>query len=70
MKADVRGYLLKDTPVSELAAALRSIHAGGKAISPELALTLWNSAANPLTERENAYQLPAPRPAEEGEALS
>jgi two-component system response regulator DesR len=51
MKAGVRGYLLKDTPLAELTAALRTIHGGGKAISPELALTMWEEA-NPLTERE------------------
>ncbi|ASS68011.1 MULTISPECIES: response regulator transcription factor [unclassified Paenibacillus] len=51
MKAGARGFLLKDSPVSELAAALRTVHAGGRAVSPELALSFWE-AENPLNERE------------------
>jgi two-component system response regulator DesR len=51
MRAGVRGFLLKDSPIAELASALRNVYAGGRAISPELALTFWE-AENPLTERE------------------
>jgi two-component system, NarL family, response regulator DesR len=51
MRAGARGFLLKDSPIDELASALRSVFAGGRAVSPELALTLWE-AENPLTERE------------------
>lgn len=51
MRAGVRGFLLKDSPIDELAAALRSVDGGGRAVSPELALTFWESE-NPLTERE------------------
>ncbi|CAK4836616.1 unnamed protein product [Aphanomyces euteiches] len=51
MRAGVKGFLLKDSPIAELAAALRNVYAGGRAISPELALTFWE-AENPLTERE------------------
>ncbi|RNB84587.1 DNA-binding response regulator [Brevibacillus fluminis] len=51
MKAGVQGYLLKDSPVSELAEALRKIFSGGRVIHPELAFTLWEES-NPLTERE------------------
>jgi two-component system response regulator DesR len=51
MRAGVKGFLLKDSPIAELASALRSVYAGGRAVSPELALTLWE-AENPLTERE------------------
>jgi two-component system response regulator DesR len=51
MHAGVKGFLLKDSPIAELASALRSVFAGGRAVSPELALTLWE-AENPLTERE------------------
>jgi two-component system response regulator DesR len=51
MRAGVRGFLLKDSPIDELASALRSVYSGGRAISPELALTFWE-AENPLTERE------------------
>ncbi|MFD0672905.1 response regulator transcription factor [Cohnella sp. GCM10027633] len=51
MKAGAKGFLLKDSPIAELAAALRDVHAGKRAISPELALSFWESE-NPLTERE------------------
>ena len=52
MDAGVRGYLLKDTPVDALAAAIRKVAAGGRAIAPELAELAWDAPANPLTERE------------------
>jgi two-component system response regulator DesR len=52
LSAGVRGYLLKDAPVEHLAAAIRSVHAGGRAIAPELALESWSGGADPLTERE------------------
>jgi len=51
LEAGVRGYLLKDAPAERLAAALRSVHAGGRAIDPELALEAWGEA-DPLNERE------------------
>ncbi|MBP2002210.1 two-component system response regulator DesR [Paenibacillus shirakamiensis] len=51
MKAGVRGFLLKDAPISELVAALRAVHRGERAISPELALSFWD-AENPLSARE------------------
>lgn len=49
--AGVAGYLLKDAPIGELAAALRRVHAGERVVSPELAVAAWD-AADPLTERE------------------
>lgn len=52
MEAGVRGYLLKDAPVDALAAAIRVVHGGGRAIAPELALESWNGGSDPLTERE------------------
>jgi two-component system response regulator DesR len=52
MDAGVRGYLLKDTPSDALAAAVRRVAAGGRAIAPELAELAWDAPANPLTERE------------------
>jgi len=52
MEAGVRGYLLKDAPVDALAAAIRVVHGGGRAIAPELALESWNSGSDPLTDRE------------------
>lgn len=52
MDAGVRGYLLKDTPVEVLAAAIRKVATGGRAIAPELAELAWDAPANPLTDRE------------------
>jgi two-component system response regulator DesR len=52
MDAGVRGYLLKDTPADVLAAVIRKVAAGGRAIAPELAELAWDAPANPLTERE------------------
>lgn len=52
MDAGVRGYLLKDAPADVLAAAIRKIAAGGRAIAPELAEAAWDAPANPLSDRE------------------
>jgi two-component system response regulator DesR len=52
LEAGVRGYLLKDAPVDALAAAIRAVHEGGRAIAPELAVESWGGGADPLTERE------------------
>ncbi|NLA68481.1 MAG: response regulator transcription factor [Gammaproteobacteria bacterium] len=51
LDAGVQGYLLKDAPVAELAGALRRVHAGGRAVDPQLALEAW-SQADPLNDRE------------------
>jgi two-component system response regulator DesR len=45
------GYLLKDSPASELAAAVRRVHSGMRAIAPELAAEAWGES-DPLTDRE------------------
>ena len=52
LAAGVRGYLLKDAPADTLAAAIRSVHAGGRAVAPELAQEIWGGAQDPLSERE------------------
>lgn len=51
--AGVRGYLLKDSPVEQLAAAIRTVASGGRAIAADLATAAWE-ANDPLTERERA----------------
>ncbi len=51
MEAGARGYILKDSPASELAAAIRKVHAGQQIVDPELVAQSW-SDPNPLTERE------------------
>lgn len=52
LAAGVRGYLLKDAPADTLAAAIRTVHAGGRAVAPELALESWSGGEDPLSERE------------------
>src|SRR5690606_9548358 len=47
----VAGYVLKDSPIADLGAALRQIHAGGRVISPELAVAAWGEV-DPLTDLE------------------
>jgi two-component system response regulator DesR len=49
--AQVAGYVLKDSPIGELGAALRRVHAGERVVAPELAVAAWD-AADPLTDRE------------------
>jgi two-component system response regulator DesR len=61
LDAGVRGYLLKDQPSEELAAAVRRVAAGGRVVAPELAEAAWGGA-DPLSERERAVL----RLAEEG----
>ena len=51
LRLGVRGYLLKDAPSAQLARALRNVHAGGRAIDPQLAVAAWGED-DPLTERE------------------
>ena len=45
------GYLLKDSPASELAGAIRRVRSGLRAIAPELAAEAWGEN-DPLTDRE------------------
>jgi len=51
VKAGAKGYMLKESPAERLAAAIRSIHAGGRAIDSELAVEAVENP-NPLTYRE------------------
>ena len=51
LEAGVGGYLLKDAPAEQLAEAVRTVHRGGRAIDPQLALEAW-SEADPLNDRE------------------
>jgi two-component system response regulator DesR len=46
------GFLLKDAPASELAAAIRTIAAGGRALDPGLAAEAITQGTSPLTSRE------------------
>lgn len=51
LEVGAKGYLLKDAPASELAGAIRRVHAGGRAVDPHLAAEAWGET-DPLTERE------------------
>jgi two-component system response regulator DesR len=52
MESGVDGFLLKDAPSAELAAAIRRIVAGERVVDPKLALAALSEGNNPLTERE------------------
>jgi len=51
LQSGASGYLLKDSPAEQLANAVRRVHAGGRAVDPELAAEAW-SEPDPLTDRE------------------
>lgn len=47
------GFLLKDAQASELAAAIREVAAGGRALDPSLAAAAITEGTSPLTAREH-----------------
>lgn len=51
MKAGVDGYLVKDSPIEDLANSIRNVMKGKREISPDLMFGLWQEE-NPLTERD------------------
>lgn len=52
LDAGAAGFLVKDAPASELANAIRQVHAGGRVIDPDLAMQALALGANPLTPRQ------------------
>jgi two-component system response regulator DesR len=52
MEAGAGGFLVKDGPVEELAAAVRRILDGERVIDPALAAAALSAGPNPLTARE------------------
>ena len=74
VRAGVSGYLLKDVGPTELADALRSVHAGGAPLHPQVAATVMRSvtAVDPLTPRERevspAHRARAVQPADRARA--
>lgn len=52
MEAGASGFLVKDGPVEDLAAAIRRVLAGERVIDPGLAATALSAGPNPLTPRE------------------
>ena len=52
MEAGASGFLVKDGPVEDLAAAIRRVLAGERVIDPSLAAAALSAGPNPLTDRE------------------
>lgn len=52
MEAGAAGFLVKDGPVEELAAAVRRVLAGETVVDPALAAAALSAGPNPLTPRE------------------
>lgn len=52
LAAGVSGFLLKTAPPEELADGIRKVARGERVLDPNLALTAWDLADNPLTPRE------------------
>jgi two-component system response regulator DesR len=52
MEAGASGFLVKDAPAAQLAAAVRRVLAGERVIDPVLAAEALAEGANPLTARE------------------
>ncbi|MBS1071546.1 response regulator transcription factor [Gluconobacter cerinus] len=54
LQAGVRGYMLKDAPITQLADAIRKVAAGGRAIASDLAESVWDALPDPLSDRERS----------------
>ncbi|UMM09176.1 response regulator transcription factor [Gluconobacter frateurii] len=54
LQAGVRGYMLKDAPITQLADAIRKVAAGGRAIAADLAEAVWDALPDPLSDRERS----------------
>ena len=52
LAAGARGFLVKDDPVDQLAAAIRRVRAGERVVDPQLAAEALVVSDTPLTERE------------------
>ncbi|MET8140993.1 response regulator transcription factor [Sphaerisporangium sp. NPDC005288] len=52
MEAGAYGFMVKDGPVEELAAAVRRVLAGERVIDPALAAAALSAGPSPLTDRE------------------
>ena len=52
LEAGAAGFVVKDTPASELADAVRRVHAGERVVDGALAAESLIEGANPLTSRE------------------
>jgi two-component system response regulator DesR len=61
MESGVVGFLLKDAPAAQLAAAIRRAMAGERVVDPALAAAALSEGGNPLTERERQVLAAAAR---------
>lgn len=61
IKAGANGYLLKEISIDEVAAAVRSVHAGQSLISPSMATKLLTEFAAMARKDEEKAQVAAPR---------
>ena len=52
MESGAAGFLLKDSPSSELAKAIHRVMQGERVVDPDLAAVALSAGENPLTERE------------------
>ena len=52
MEGGAAGFLLKDAPASELAAAIRRVMGGERVVDPGLAAAALSEGESPLTDRE------------------
>ncbi|HEX4818979.1 MAG TPA: response regulator transcription factor [Acidimicrobiales bacterium] len=52
MTANVGGFILKETPASEVASVVRRVHAGERVVDPSLAVEALREGDDPLTQRE------------------
>jgi two-component system response regulator DesR len=52
LEVNASGFMLKDADPEQLAAAIRSIHAGIRVFDPHLSLAALESGQNPLSARE------------------
>ncbi len=59
MEVGAWGFLVKDAPASELADAVRRVHAGERVVDPVLAAESLAVGTSPLTERERDVLLAA-----------
>ena len=64
LEAGATGYLLKSSPAQELVRAVRTLHAGGSALHPDMARKLVDRFAQP------GGRAATPPPSNEAEALS
>jgi two-component system, NarL family, response regulator DesR len=52
LSASAGGFILKDAPPNQLAAAIRNVASGRRAVSPDFVVPTWGSNGIPLSPRE------------------